>query len=60
MARPWKVLNVAEKNDAAKELSKVMSRGRFNRVGAVLQLPGCVVYAPHLAPHAERGIFKVQ
>ena len=42
MARPWKVLNVAEKNDAAKELSKVMSRGRFNRVGAVLQLPGCV------------------
>ena len=31
-ARVCKVLNVAEKNDAAKELSNVMSRGRFNRV----------------------------
>ena len=30
--RQCKVLNVAEKNDAARELSKVMSRGRFNRV----------------------------
>jgi DNA topoisomerase-3 len=29
--RQCKVLNVAEKNDAARELSKVMSRGRFNR-----------------------------
>ena len=32
-SRLCKVLNVAEKNDAAKELSNVMSRGRFNRVG---------------------------
>jgi len=27
-----KVLNVAEKNDAAKSISDVMSRGGFNRV----------------------------
>lgn len=27
-----KILNVAEKNDAARELSNVMSRGRFSRV----------------------------
>lgn len=27
-----KVLNVAEKNDAAKSIAEVMSRGRFNRV----------------------------
>ncbi len=31
-ARQCKVLNVAEKNDAAKELAKVMSRGRSQRV----------------------------
>ena len=27
-----KVLNVAEKNDAAKSIAEVMSRGSFNRV----------------------------
>ena len=33
MAGPQcKVLNVAEKNDAARELAKIMSRGRFQRV----------------------------
>ena len=31
-ARQCKVLNVAEKNDAARELAKIMSRGRFQRV----------------------------
>ena len=36
--RQCKVLNVAEKNDAARELSKVMSRGRFNRVRLSEQL----------------------
>jgi hypothetical protein len=30
-----KVLNVAEKNDAAKELAKIMSRGRFDRVSII-------------------------
>ena len=29
---PQRVLNVAEKNDAAKELAKIMSHGRFQRV----------------------------
>ena len=29
---PQRVLNVAEKNDAAKELAKIMSRGHFQRV----------------------------
>ncbi len=32
MSRQCKILNVAEKNDAAKELAKVMSRGRVRRV----------------------------
>lgn len=31
--RPLRVLNVAEKNDAAKELSRIMSRGQSSRVG---------------------------
>lgn len=31
--RPLRVLNVAEKNDAAKELSRIMSRGQNSRVG---------------------------
>ena len=31
--RPLRVLNVAEKNDAAKELSRIMSRGQSARVG---------------------------
>ncbi len=30
----YKVLNVAEKNDAAKELANVMGRGRVRRVSA--------------------------
>ena len=30
--RPLRVLNVAEKNDAAKELSRIMSRGHSSRV----------------------------
>ena len=30
--RPLRVLNVAEKNDAAKELSRIMSRGQSHRV----------------------------
>ncbi len=32
MARGFRVLNVAEKNDAAKSLADLMSRGRFRRV----------------------------
>ena len=32
MARQCKILNVAEKNDAARELSKVMAGGRVQRV----------------------------
>ena len=32
MARGVRVLNVAEKNDAAKSLADLMSRGRFRRV----------------------------
>ena len=35
--RPLRVLNVAEKNDAAKELSRIMSRGQSLRVG------GCTI-----------------
>lgn len=31
--RPLRILNVAEKNDAAKELSRIMSRGQCLRVG---------------------------
>ena len=31
--RPLRILNVAEKNDAAKELSRIMSRGQSSRVG---------------------------
>ena len=31
--RPLRILNVAEKNDAAKELSRIMSRGQSVRVG---------------------------
>ena len=31
--RPLRVLNVAEKNDAAKELFRIMSRGQSSRVG---------------------------
>ena len=31
-SRTCKVLNVAEKNDAARELSNVMARGRVQRV----------------------------
>ena len=34
-ARQCKVLNVAEKNDAARELAKIMSRGRFQRVSTI-------------------------
>lgn len=30
--RPLRILNVAEKNDAAKELSRIMSRGQCLRV----------------------------
>ena len=30
--RPLRILNVAEKNDAAKELSRIMSRGHSMRV----------------------------
>ena len=30
--RPLRILNVAEKNDAAKELSRIMSRGQSLRV----------------------------
>lgn len=30
--RPLRILNVAEKNDAAKELSRIMSRGHSLRV----------------------------
>ena len=33
--RQCKVLNVAEKNDAAKELAKIMSKGRFQRVSSM-------------------------
>ena len=36
--RPLRILNVAEKNDAAKELSRIMSRGQCLRVG-----PGKIV-----------------
>ena len=32
--RPLRILNVAEKNDAAKELSRIMSRGQCLRVGS--------------------------
>ena len=32
MPRMMRILNVAEKNDAAKCLAEVMSNGRFNRV----------------------------
>ena len=35
MARQCKILNVAEKNDAAKELSNVMARGRVHRVSVL-------------------------
>ena len=31
--RQLRILNVAEKNDAAKELSRIMSRGQSSRVG---------------------------
>lgn len=34
--RPLRILNVAEKNDAAKELSRIMSRGQSLRVGIEL------------------------
>ena len=36
MARGMKVLNVAEKNDAAKSLADLMSRGRYRRVSSVM------------------------
>lgn len=36
--RPRRVLNVAEKNDAAKELSRIMSRGQCLRVGRASQI----------------------
>ena len=32
MSTTTKILNVAEKNDAARELSRIMSRGRAQRV----------------------------
>ena len=32
MAAACKVLNVAEKNDAAREIASVLSKGRFQRV----------------------------
>ena len=35
--RQCKVLNVAEKNDAARELAKIMSRGRFQRVSTITE-----------------------
>ena len=36
--RPLRILNVAEKNDAAKELSRIMSRGQCLRVGRASQI----------------------
>ena len=44
MARQCKILNVAEKNDAARELSKVMAGGRVQRViyGSQLITGGCI------------------
>ena len=33
--RPLRILNVAEKNDAAKELSRIMSRGQCLRVSSL-------------------------
>ena len=36
MARGLRVLNVAEKNDAAKSLADLMSRGQFRRVSLTI------------------------
>ena len=38
---PFRVLNVAEKNDAAKELSRIMSRGNSSRVNKISQSVIC-------------------
>lgn len=38
--RGMNVLNVAEKNDAAKEISRVLSSGRSQRVGFHRYMPG--------------------
>lgn len=48
---PQRVLNVAEKNDAAKELAKIMSHGRFQRVSH-----GTRMYSTLLT---TRGVFNM-
>ena len=42
--RPLRILNVAEKNDAAKELSRIMSRGQCARVGPAKIIPKPALY----------------
>lgn len=49
--RPLRTLNVAEKNDAAKELSRIMSRGQCLRVGNLsknITEPGFLAYTLQL------------
>ena len=50
-----KVLNVAEKNDAAKSIAEVMSRGRYQRV---FIMKGVLTYQSCLSIHLS--IYKLQ
>lgn len=54
---PQRVLNVAEKNDAAKELAKIMSHGRFQRVSYYTRTYGSLEI---LIAHVARRPFEVQ
>ena len=56
---PQRVLNVAEKNDAAKELAKIMSRGRFQRVSYHTRAVACyeiLTIYEHYCTYSERAI----
>ena len=47
MSRRCKVLNVAEKNDVAKEVASIMAGGRFNRVSCHFEFKQPRVLAAH-------------
>jgi hypothetical protein len=62
MARQCKILNVAEKNDAAREISKVMAGGRVQRVKSVMlrfsSLKRCIQI--YLLNYVEGRILQIQ
>jgi hypothetical protein len=60
MARQCKILNVAEKNDAAREISKVMAGGRVQRVKHSVMLIDISVKDVFKFHYVEGRILQIQ